>query len=87
MELEQFQYASLRDIQNPKWFLQARKPSGKRIRKSHKQPTINTWLQKMAITHHLRQTTKTWKIHTENQPASHQFEENEKNNGGNTKKF
>ena len=66
IKLEQFQLPILREIRNPKWYLQTRKPPSKELHKHYKQPAINTWLQKMAIAQHLRQTTQHWTIHTKN---------------------
>ena len=53
-------------------------PNAKNIKKNlyqkHKQPTIDSWLTKLAITHHLKQTTKSWKIHANDQLITQQRE-------------
>ena len=40
----------------------------------NRQPTIQTWLQKIAITQHLKQTTKDTNIHTPEQPMTQTWE-------------
>ena len=42
-------------------------------------PTIQSWLEKMAIVHHLRQTRNDWNIHTETQTRTQRQEQKCKN--------
>ena len=69
-KVEQFQHKCIRQIHNECWYLQEQKPSRDEINKQYKQPTIKTWLQKLAITQHLRQTKNSWKIHTQEQKST-----------------
>lgn len=39
----------------------------------YNQPTIKTWIQKMATTHVQKQMTDTWKIHTQEQQNATQI--------------
>ena len=60
-----------------------RKPNRNKTYKKLKQPTIQSWLQKLSITHHLNQTQQQWNIHNEQQ---HEVQRNEilwKQNGEN----
>jgi len=59
----QFQFKCLRQIQNPQWILQEHKPARDQLNLKYKQPTIQTWIQKLAVTQHLHQTTRNWNIH------------------------
>jgi len=50
------------------------KPSKEHLYQRRKQPTIRFWLTKLAITHHLQQTTNSWEIHTSAQHIAEQRE-------------
>jgi len=43
------------------------------------QPTTHSWLQKLAITHHLKQTTKHWNIHNGEQHVIKKWGNTDKN--------
>ena len=51
------------------------KKSRKQLYQKYKQPKVETWIQKMAITQHLSQTTKNWNIHNETQQGIIQQEQ------------
>ena len=44
-----------------------KKPSREHLYKQYRQPTIQSWIQKLATTLVLQQTTPEWKIHTKGQ--------------------
>ena len=50
-----------------------------KLLQQYKQPTIRTWLNKLAITQHLKQTKNTWKIHTPDQKITTHLENKWKN--------
>jgi len=40
------------------------KKSQRMLYQKYKQPAIKSWIQKLAIMHHLKRTTPEWQIHT-----------------------
>jgi len=51
-------------MENPTWYLQRKKYCRGELYRHYKIPTLNTWLRKLSITHHLRKTGHGWIIHT-----------------------
>ena len=74
-KLEQFQNNCIRQIEDPKWYKRERKLTTTEVYKKYKQPLVKTWIQKMAITHHLHQTTTSWNIHPHTQKNAQQREQ------------
>jgi len=66
-KLEQFMFKCIRQIVEPYWYKPGKHIARNSTYKKYNIPTIKTWLEKLAITHHLRQTINTWNIHTEQQ--------------------
>jgi len=73
--MEQFASSCIEQINDPNWHLEEPNMKKKQLYKTLLQPTINTWLQKLAITHHLKQTTKKWHIHNMNQQKVQIYEQ------------
>ena len=63
-----------RQMDGPYWYKQIKKPKQSELYAKHKQPTLESWIRKLAIMHHLNQTTHDWQIHTKNQQMVKQNE-------------
>ena len=66
-KLETFMFKCIKQIHEPSWGKQNNTYQKNALPEIYKIPTINKWLQKLMVMHHLRQTCKTWHIHTEKQ--------------------
>jgi len=80
---EQFHFKRIRVINDTEWYQKTNKPTKQQLHQKHNQPAIKTWIQKLAITHHLRQTTNSWKIHTNEQPNAKKTRRNMERTLGN----
>ena len=63
-KMEGFSYKCIRQIRNKHRYKEDKRLSRDSIYKKYTQPTITSWVRKLATTHYLRQTTNSWKIHT-----------------------
>ena len=77
-KLERFAYNCQKEMVEPNWILQLKEKqytSKKQINTKLIQPSIKTWIQKLRLTHHARQTKDSWTIHTQDNETIRETEQ------------
>merc|ERR1712112_716374 len=77
-KLERFTYNCQREMIKPNWILQLKNEQHiiqEQINKTITQPSIKTWLQKLRLTHHAKQTKPSWTIHTQDNETIQETEQ------------
>ena len=67
-KLEKFTFNCHREMIEPNWILQLKDNkhiSQEQVNEKMAQPSIKTWLRKLRLTHHAKQTKTSWMTHTQ----------------------